>query len=92
MKLSDPDKSGIPRMALTEAGLAHYRVLCKRQRRKDLVVPPPERGRTTETTETRPVAGWTSGSSDEPREAVTSSERFYVVIPSGGWRHARRVT
>lgn len=35
LELGDPDESGMQRVALTEAGLEHYRVLCKRQRRKD---------------------------------------------------------
>ncbi|MGH3814531.1 MAG: hypothetical protein ACRDUV_19110 [Pseudonocardiaceae bacterium] len=52
LELGDPDESGMRRVTLTEAGLTHYRVLCKRQRRKDLVAPPPEHGRTTETTGT----------------------------------------
>jgi hypothetical protein len=40
LELGDPDESGMRRVALTEAGLTHYRVLCKRQRHKDLVAPP----------------------------------------------------
>ncbi|MGH8573901.1 MAG: hypothetical protein ACREX8_15205 [Gammaproteobacteria bacterium] len=112
---------------LTEAGLTHYRVLCKRQRRKDPVAPPPEHGHTTETPAGRrlsrkrsltaasaprlPAAGRPSpqvspsnegqpdegggeisDSGDAQRETVISSDRFYVVILSGGWCHARRVT
>ncbi|MGH3767034.1 MAG: hypothetical protein ACRDS0_10405 [Pseudonocardiaceae bacterium] len=38
LELSDPE-SGIQQVTVTEAGLAHYRTLCKRQRRKDLVAP-----------------------------------------------------
>jgi hypothetical protein len=45
-ELGDPDESGMRPVALTEAGWAHYRMLCRRQRREDLVVPPPEHGRT----------------------------------------------
>jgi len=41
LKLGDPNKSGMRPVTLTDAGLAHYRVLCKHQRRKDPVVPPP---------------------------------------------------
>jgi hypothetical protein len=37
LELGDPDESGMRRVALTEIGLTHYQVLCKRQRRKDLV-------------------------------------------------------
>ncbi len=40
VELSDPDESGMRQVALTEAGLIHYRVLCKRQRRQDVVAPP----------------------------------------------------
>ena len=35
LELGDPDKSGIRPVALTETGLTHYRVLCKRQRHQD---------------------------------------------------------
>lgn len=35
LELGDPDESGMQRVALTEAGLEQYRVLCKRQRHKD---------------------------------------------------------
>ncbi len=41
LELGDPDESGMRRVALTEAGLIHYRALCKRQRRKNLVALPP---------------------------------------------------
>ena len=41
LELGDPNESGMRRVALTEAGQTHYRVLCKRQRRKDPVAPPP---------------------------------------------------
>jgi hypothetical protein len=54
LELGDPDESGMRQVALTEAGLAHYRVLCKRQRRKDLVAPPPS---TAAPPRLRPVAG-----------------------------------
>lgn len=43
LELGDPDKSGMRPVAFTEAGLTHYRTLCKRQRRKDLVAPPLDR-------------------------------------------------
>ncbi len=49
LELGDPDESGMQRVALTEAGLAHYRVLCKRQRRKDQAARAGH-DRTTETT------------------------------------------
>ncbi|MGQ0778011.1 MAG: hypothetical protein ACT4NY_26975 [Pseudonocardiales bacterium] len=48
-ELGDPDEYGLRQVALTEAGQACYRVLCQRQRRKDLVVSLPEHGCTTET-------------------------------------------
>ncbi len=38
LELSEPE-SGMRQVTLTEAGLAHYRTLCKRQRRKNLVAP-----------------------------------------------------
>ncbi|MGH3822827.1 MAG: hypothetical protein ACRDRA_08345 [Pseudonocardiaceae bacterium] len=38
LELSDPE-SGIQQVTVTEAGPAHYRALCKRQRRKDLAAP-----------------------------------------------------
>jgi hypothetical protein len=37
LDLGDPDKSGIRPVALTETGLTHYRLLCKRQRHQDPV-------------------------------------------------------
>jgi hypothetical protein len=40
LELGDPDESGMRRVALTETGLTHYQVLCKRQRRTDQVAPP----------------------------------------------------
>ncbi|MGH3998944.1 MAG: hypothetical protein ACRDTJ_15990 [Pseudonocardiaceae bacterium] len=43
LELGDPDEAGMRRVALTEAGLTHYRVLYKRQRCKDLVTPSPDR-------------------------------------------------
>ena len=36
LELGDPE-SGMQHVALTDVGLAHYRALCKRQRRKDLM-------------------------------------------------------
>ncbi len=39
LELGDLDKSGMRQVALTETGLTHYRVLCKRQRHQDLVAP-----------------------------------------------------
>jgi hypothetical protein len=38
LELIDPE-SGMQQVALTQTGLAHYRALCKRQRRRDLVAP-----------------------------------------------------
>lgn len=38
LELGDPE-SGMQQVALTEAGLAHYRALCKLQRRKNLAAP-----------------------------------------------------
>ena len=35
LELGDPDKSGMRPVALTEAGLNHYRALCKRQHHQD---------------------------------------------------------
>ncbi|MGH3939544.1 MAG: hypothetical protein ACRDTG_13120 [Pseudonocardiaceae bacterium] len=35
LELGDPDEFGMRRVALTEAGLEQYRVLCKRQRHKN---------------------------------------------------------
>ncbi len=40
LELGEPT-SGMQQVTLTEAGLAHYRALCKRQRRKDRAPPPP---------------------------------------------------
>ncbi|MGH3683717.1 MAG: hypothetical protein ACRDRE_14980 [Pseudonocardiaceae bacterium] len=39
LELSDPDKSTIRHVTLTETGLNHYRVLCKRQRHQDTTDP-----------------------------------------------------
>ena len=39
LELGDPDESGMRRVALTESGLSHYRVLCKRQHCKDQAAP-----------------------------------------------------
>lgn len=47
LELGDPDESGMRRVTLTEAGLTHYRQLCKRQRHKDPAAPPPKHGRAT---------------------------------------------
>lgn len=42
LELGNPE-SGMQQVVLTEAGLAHYRALCQRQRRKNLVVAPRSR-------------------------------------------------
>jgi hypothetical protein len=40
LELGDPDESGMRRVALTEAGLTHYRVLCGRCAPQRISTPP----------------------------------------------------
>lgn len=44
LSVADPDDYGWQRVALTDAGLAEYRALCRRQSQQALPVPPPEHG------------------------------------------------
>ncbi len=80
LELGDPDKSGMRPVALTEAGLTHYRALGKRQRRKDQAAPP-EHDRTTETPAGRRLSRKRSVVGPRDQRVLTRDERGTASAP-----------